>query len=155
MKFLIGAALILLASGCMPAMNATYPDEPSSNAPSNAPVKNLAWYEENKLDKADALALSLFCPGSGFFYAREPTTGIVSLAVNFSVAYGFFNAIDKRNAEEARTFGLLMAIARAADVGLSLKAVGDYNRGLRMEAGLAANQLDGRPQPTITLSLNF
>jgi hypothetical protein len=117
--------------------------------------KKLAQYEESKLDKADALALSLFCPGAGLVYAGDNGGGLASFGVNLYLTYSFIDAVNKAEREKARTFGILMGIARAADIGFSLKAVDDYNKTLRLSVGLTANNFNGKTQPTLSLSFRF
>ena len=155
MKSMAFVMLVALASGCMPAMNATWEDGPPLKQTPPIQTRSFAWYEENKLDKADALALSLFCPGAGFAYAKEPVTGVLSFAANFSLAYACFDAIHGGRRDDGSAFGILMVIGRVADIFLSLKAVGDYNSELRFEAGLTAVRVNGKPEPALSLSLGF
>jgi hypothetical protein len=117
--------------------------------------KKLAQYEESKLDKADALALSLFCPGAGLVYAGDNLGGLSSFAANLYLGYDFFNALDKRDWGRLRTISILMTIARALDIGFSLKAVDSYNRELRANIGLAFLTKSLRPELNLSITLQL
>jgi TM2 domain-containing membrane protein YozV len=101
-------------------------------------------YEEEKLDKAEALAWSLFIPGGGLFYAKDPGAGILC----FGATVAAFVLI-----KELPGLIIGLVIIRIIEIANTFSLVDEYNRYLRLDLKLTYD--DFKKQPVVCLSVNF
>lgn len=102
------------------------------------PMEVLKKYEERKLDKGVALAISLALPGGGMIYSGNEAGGIAVLGASVGASVWLYNSV--RTGDEIAFPLLTVFLLRVADVGLAFNWIDAHNSDLlnRLSLNLGA-----------------